>query len=63
MTSGRRTVPDSFAQRGVITQYHLGERLGRFVTTLDELVNRGRRRVSSRTSSGVFRTRRPSSIA
>lgn len=34
MTSGRRTVPDSWAQRGVITQYHLGERLGRFVTTL-----------------------------
>jgi hypothetical protein len=26
------------AQRGVITQYHLGEHLGRFVTTLDELV-------------------------
>ena len=26
------------AHRGVITQYHLGERLGRFVTTLDELV-------------------------
>jgi hypothetical protein len=27
------------AQRGVITQYHLAEHLGRFVTTLDELVD------------------------